>query len=279
MQQKSAVIPAKAGIQYLMQSALRNRYWIPAFAGMTALLLSTSASAEPAFARLYKQQYGYPPSCNACHKDGGGSPNNEFGKQFKEAGESLAAFSKIAALDADGDGFKNGDEAAAKSNPGDKASTPTAKGDWLDTTSLIPREVQVLFPGVREYLPRDAVLTDADIARAKTMGAELSRKDENTIYIPLTDKKPAGTALIFPAQFNGKDFFLLIATDRQLKVTTVQPMNTLHVPDAAKSKVYTSFKGLSLDKLPAASGQGLDAAITTAVKKAGTLIYVRLKNA
>lgn len=279
MHEKFAVMPAQAGMPLRLPGASLGQYWLPTFVGITMLLLSAAASAEPAFARLYKQQYGYSPSCNACHKDGGGSPNNEYGKQFKDAGENLAAFAKIAALDADGDGFKNGDEAVAKSNPGDKASTPSAKGDWLDTTSLIPREVQALFPDVREYLPRDAVLTDADIARAKSMGAELSKKDENTIYIPLIDKKPAGTALIFPAQYNGKDFFLLIATDRQLNVTSVQPMNTLHVPEAAKSKLYASFKGVALNQLPSASGVGLDAAISIAVKRAGTLIYVRLKNA
>lgn len=246
---------------------------------LAILLPSAAVQAEPAFARLYKQQYGYAPSCNACHKDGGGSPNNGYGKQFKEAGESLASFDQIAALDADGDGSKNGDEAVAKSNPGDAKSTPASKGDWLDTTSLIPREVQALFPGVREYLPRDAVLTPADVARAKALGAVLGKTDENTIYIPLADKKPAGTALIFAAQYQGKDFFLLLATDRQLNITSVAPLNTNHVPEAARSKVYAGFKGLALDKLPAASGTGVDAAITEAVKKAGTLIYVRLKNA
>jgi len=242
-------------------------------------LMASQALAEPAFSRLYKQQYGYTPSCNACHKDGGGTPNNAYGLQFKDAGESLAAFGKIAALDGDGDGAKNADESQAKSNPGDAKSTPASKGAWLDTASLIPREVQALFPGVREYLPRDAVLTDADIARARALGASLSKVDENTIYIPLADKKPVGTALIFLAQYQGKDFFLLLATDRQLNITSITPLNTAQVPEAARSKVYAGFKGVALDKLSAPSGSGVDAAIAEAVKKAGTLIYVRLKNA
>jgi hypothetical protein len=253
--------------------------WIPAFAGMAMAAASFAASAEPAFARLYKQQYGYPPSCNACHKDGGGTPLNPFGQQFKKAGMNAGAVAKIAADDADGDGVANDVEAKAKANPGSKASTPAAPGDWLDTTSVIPREVQALFPGVRTYLPRDAILTDADLLRAKALGAELSKADENTIYIPVQDQKPAGTAIIFPAQYQGKDFFLLLATDRQLNVTVVKPMNTNHVPEAAKSKVYDSFKGIAVDKLPGASGDDLDAAIKAAVKKAGTLLYVRLKSA
>lgn len=243
------------------------------------LAIALPARAEPAFARMYRQQYGYPPSCNACHKDGGGTPLNPFGQQFKDNGKNPGAFARIAALDADGDGAANEAEARAKANPGNKNSTPAKPGDWLETASLIPREVQALFPGVREYLPRDAILTDADIARARTLGAELSKQDENTIYIPLQDKKPVGTAIIFPAQFQGKDFFLLLATDRQLKITVVQPMNTLHLPEAGKSKVYDSFKGVAVDQLPGAKGAGLDAAITAAVKKAGTLLYVRLKNA
>jgi hypothetical protein len=255
------------------------KYGVAGLVGMTGWLLATAAQAEPAFARLYKQQYGYAPSCNACHKDGGGTPNNAYGKAFKEAGENLAAFDKIASLDSDGDGFKNGEEATAKANPGDAQSTPAHKGDWLDTTSLIPKEVQALFPGVREYLPRDAVLSETDVARAKTLGVTLGKQDDNTIYIPLVDQKPAGTALIFPAQFKGRDFFLLLATDRQLRVTRVQPMNTAHVPEAGKSTVYAHFAGLTLDQLPAAQGEGIDAAITAAVKKAGTLVYVRLKNA
>ncbi|MEK6806655.1 MAG: hypothetical protein AABY95_08400 [Pseudomonadota bacterium] len=246
---------------------------------MTAVFLALPATAEPAFARLYKQQFGYAPSCNACHKDGGGTPLNGYGQQFKDAGFNLAAFGKIASLDGDGDGAKNDDEAKAKANPGSAKSTPASKGDWLDIASLIPREVQAQFPGVREYLPRDAVLTDADIKRAKTLGATLGKSDENTIYVPLTDKKPAGTALIFPAQYKGKDFFLLLTTDRQLNVTSVKPLNASKVPEAGKSKVYASFKGIAVDKLPMASGDSLDAAITAAVKKAGTLLYVRLKSA
>ena len=246
---------------------------------LAALVASGAAQAEPAFARMYRQAYGYQPSCNACHKDGGGTPLNPCGQQFKDAGESLGAFDKIAKLDADGDGYSNDDEARAKSNPGNAHSTPKDKGDWLDTASLIPREVQAQFPGIRAYLPMDALLTDAEIARAGTLGAVLTRNDSNTIYIPLQDQHPAGTAIIFPATYHGKIFFLLLATDRHLNVITVKPMNTLHVPEAQHDKVYDSFKGLAVDKLPAASGSDLGAAITGAVKKAGTLLYVRLKNA
>jgi hypothetical protein len=246
---------------------------------LLVLGVSLPAQAEPAFARLYKQQYGYAPSCHACHKDGGGTPVNAFGQQFKDAGRSLAAFTQIAGKDADGDGAANEAEAKAKSNPGGRKSTPAAPGSWLDTASLIPREVQAAFPGARAWLPKDALLTGADLARARTLGAELTPADENTIYIPLDNQKPAGTALIFPVEHQGKTFFLLLATDRQLVVTRVEPLHAGKVPEAARSKVYATFKGLAVDRLPAGQGDGLDAAITRAVKKAGTLLYVRLKHA
>jgi len=249
------------------------------FAGGLMLLASMQVAAEPAFARLYKQQYGYAPSCNACHKDGGGTPLNGFGQAFKDAGMNAGALTRIARADADSDGAANEDEAKARANPGAAKSTPANKGDWLDIASLIPKEVQTEFPGIREYLPRDAVLTDQDIARAKALGADLGKRDENTIYIPLADKKPSGTAIIFGGEYQGKPFFLLLVTDRQLHVSRVLPLNTRQVPAAGKSRIYDSFKGLALDQLPAAKGNDLDAAITAAVKKAGTLVYVRLKNA
>ncbi len=186
---------------------------------------------------------------------------------------------ELAYLYADGDGVKNAEEAEAKSNPADAQSTPAKKGQWLDVSSLIPKEVQALFPAVREYLPRDAVLTQSDIDRAKAMGVDLNRKDDNTIYIPLAEQRPAGSALIYPAQYKGKVFYLLLATDRQLNITQVKPLNTRLVPEAANAKVYESFKGIALDKLPAGNGSDLDAAISNATRKAGTLVFVRLKGA
>lgn len=244
---------------------------------VASVTLSTVAQAEPAFARLYKQQYGYAPSCNACHKDGGGTPLNGYGEQFKSAGMNAAAFGKIARADADGDGASNEDEARARANPGSKHSTPSSKSDWLDTASLIPREVQAQFPSVTAYLPQDAILTAAEFTRARALGAELTAADENTIYIPLQDQRPVGTAMIFPVRYQGKDFFLLMTTDRQLNITAVKPMNTTHVPDAAKSPLYDRYKGMALDRLPAPGGSGLETAIGAAVKRAGTVIYVRLK--
>ncbi len=235
-------------------------------------------SAEPAFARMYKGQFGYVPSCNACHKDGGGSPLNLYGKQFEDAGMKAASFAKIADLDADGDGVSNDTEAKAKSNPGAKGSTPDNAGQWLDIANLIPKEVQVLFPGVRSYLPKDAILTDSEISRAKAMGVTLAAEDENTIYIPVIDKKAGGTAIIVPAVHTGKQFFLVVTTDKKLSVTNVVPFNTKHVPKAENKSLYEPLIGKTASELPAPSGEsGLQETINTVVKKAVTLITVRLK--
>jgi len=260
-------------------TAVAGRRWLPAFAGMTLAIASAAAQAQPVFALMYKQQFGYAPSCNACHRDGGGTALNAYGEAFKAAGKSLGAFKTIDKQDSDGDGASNGEEAAAKANPGFKGSTPKVPGDWLAALSLIPKEVQARFPGVKTWLPKDALLTDADVARAAALGAKLSKADDNTIYIPLVDQRPSGTALIFAAEYQGKPFYLLLITDRQLNVTAVEPMNTRQVPQAAKLAVYARFTGVAVDRLPAASGTGLEAAITAAVKNAGTLLYVRLKNA
>lgn len=243
------------------------------------ILQTIPAQAMPAYARLYKQQYGYMPSCHACHTEGGGTPLNNFGKAFKDNGKSAAALSKIAALDSDGDGFTNAIEAQAKANAGDKNSTPSKAGDWLDLASLIPKEVQALFPTIRSWLPKDATLTPADITAAKAMGATLSMADENTIYIPVENQRPAGTALIFPAVFQGKTFFLLMTTDKQLKISKVQVMNAKNVPAAKTSKAYARLVGVAAQSVPAPTGTDIEAAITQAVKNAGALLYLRLKGA
>lgn len=248
----------------------------------TGLLLfgyAAFAHATPSYARAYKTQFGYSPSCNACHSDGGGSTLSSFGKAFKDAGKNDTAFAKIATLDSDGDGATNAAEAQAKANPGDKKSTPASPGTWLDLAAVIPKEVQAEFPGILSWLPRDAVLTPADIATAKTMGASLSAADENTIYIPVENQRPAGTALIFPVTFQDKTFYLLMTTDKALKISKVSPMNTKALPAAKSAKAYASFAGVAAQSVPAATGNTLDDAITRAVKNAGVLLYVRLKGA
>lgn len=250
-----------------------------AMASVFFLLQIIILEAKPIFARNYKQQFGYIPSCLACHSEGGGSPLNNYGKAFKDAGSNLAAFGKIASQDSDGDGAANDVEAKAKSNPGSKNSTPAKAGNWLETSSLIPKEVLAAFSNIQTWQLRDAVLTANDIETAKKMGGSLSATDENTIYIPLENQYPAGTALIFPVNFQSKTFYLLLTTDKQLKIKQVQVLDARDVPNAKNSKIYPGFVGQPAQSLPSKTGDGLDEVIHNAVKNAGILLYVRLKGA
>ncbi|REH40119.1 hypothetical protein DFR26_0318 [Paraperlucidibaca baekdonensis] len=246
---------------------------------LMTLCLPSWAVAMPSLARDYKFEAGYMPSCNACHLDGGGSELAPYGKAFKAAGKNAAAFAKIANTDSDGDGISNRLEIQGKSNPSDKSSTPKAPGDWLDIASLIPREVRRAFPDVLTWLPKDALLTPADIMAAKALGATLSTDDDNTIYIPLVARRPAGTGLIFPAVYQGKTFFLLMITDRQLTIREISVLHADKVPSAKGLSVYQQFAGQSVKHVKAETKTALEKSIETAVRHAGVLLYVRLKGA
>jgi hypothetical protein len=253
---------------------MKRGWWI----AILPLLAAVQAQAEPQFARMYKGKYGYAPSCNACHKDGGGSPLNPYGDAFKKAKMNAAAFDAIAVQDSDGDGFPNGNEAKAQANPGAANSTPKSKGGWLDTANLIPKEVQKAYPGITAYKPLDAVLTAAEAAQAKGMGVTVSARDENTIYVPVKDGKAAGTAIIVPGEYKARPFFLLVTTDPKLSITQVVPVNTRQAPEVAKSRAYAGFTGMNAAQVPVPKdATSLDGAITAAVKKAGAILYLRLK--
>lgn len=250
---------------------------LPMLSVAALLVSSMQATAEPRFAQMYKQQAGYMPSCNACHIDGGGSDLNSYGELFKKHGSTMASFAAASSQDADNDGHSNAQEIAAKSNPGDKKSNPERPGDWLDTANLIPRDVQKLFPGITRYKPLDALLTSKEIERAAAMGVALGKQDETTIYIPIEGGKPTGTAIIVPVKHAEQSFFAILATDRQLKVTRAVPMHANTIEGVAQSGSFAQVKGLSVDKLPAGTGDDLDSAILNGLKKAGSLLFVRLK--
>lgn len=242
--------------------------------GLSGLLVSAQLMAEPGFARQYKSQFGYMPACNACHVDGGGSPLNAYGKAFEQAGQNAAAFALIAAKDSDADGFSNADEGAAKSHPGDAASTPDKPGNWLNVENLIPKPIQAAFAEVKTYKPLDALFTDSDIERAAGMGVSLSKTDETVIYLPVVDGKPVGMAVILPAVVGDKNVFVLVTTTRKLAVDQVLPLQA----DDLDFGDVNRFTGQFAPKVEAQAGADNPAdALAYAVKKAGAMIYVRLK--
>lgn len=263
-------------MQNNMKFWVTRRLWLLAFTVTAGLLPLSVAQAEPFNARLFKAQFGYAPSCNGCHRDGGGSPLNTYGQQFKDARANAAAFGQIAHEDADGDGISNSDEIAAKANPGDASSTPDAPGDWLSLDKLIPTAVRDAFPGIRLYKPIDAILTDAEKSRAAAWGVTLADADENTIYVPVQDKRPVGTAIIVKGEHNGEALYLLVTTDRTLALSGIAPVHgeALPKPD---DDVYQSYAGATAASLEAPKGDGLERDIALTAKRGLSIITVRLK--
>ena len=239
------------------------------------ILYASSASAEPGFARMFRAKYGYEPACHACHTEGGGSELTAYGADFKKAGKSAAALSAIEALDSDHDGTANLAEIEAKANPGSRSSTPDKPGEWLDPSRLIPAEVQKIFPAVHTYKPLDALFTADEIARAKALGVSLSEADDTTIYVPFDGGQAQGAAVIVPTRYEGKPLFLVVATDRALNVKAVVPIAAKDAPQGVK--IDPSFIGKRVNQIEVREGLAPpDGAIAAGVKKAATMLYVRL---
>lgn len=71
-------------------------------------------------------------SCDSCHRitDYGRKPGNTlnaYGIDYFKTGRNASAFSAIAGMDSDGDGWTNAEELAARTNPGDPAGTQDRK--------------------------------------------------------------------------------------------------------------------------------------------------------
>lgn len=264
-----------------MQRVKPNRFTMLTKGLILSVLFMQSVDvfSQPNFTRLYKQQYGYSPSCLACHSEGGGTPLNAYGNAFKDQGKNLTSFTKIASLDSDQDGISNNDESLAKSNPGDKRSTPSSKGDWLDLSSLIPKEVQKLFPQATAWKPLDATLTEQDIEKAAKMGVSLKREDDNTIYIPVADRRPIGTAMIFPVSTQEQDFFVILSSDRQLNFSQIKILKTDNSPELPADALFERWQGKPIDTLETIDNDSLAGKISQAAKRAGVLITLRLKGA
>lgn len=238
-------------------------------------LYASSAAAEPGFARMFRAKYGYEPACTACHAAGGGSELGGYGVDFKKAGRSASALAAIEAFDSDHDGFANLAEIKAKANPGARDSTPQNPGSWLDPANLIPAEVQKIFPTVHTYKPLDAIFTDKEIARARALGVNLGEADETTIYVPFDDAQAQGAAVIVPATVDSKQLFLVVAADRGLNLKAIVPIAAKDAPRTVS--IDPSLLGQHVDKITVASGlPAAEAAVAAGVKKAATILFVRL---
>lgn len=161
--------------------------------GFSILLLAENVFALPAYERLYRKKYGYKVSCYVCHSQGGGSALGGYGKDFKRNGLRSSTFGKIENKDSDRDGFKNSAEILAKSNPGDRRSTPDNPGDWMERMEeeFIPREQLVmLYPQATKFSIIEGTLNAKQI---KFIESSLSRKLAEmetvpTLYFAFTGK-------------------------------------------------------------------------------------------
>ncbi|MDE0682113.1 MAG: hypothetical protein OXI63_04280, partial [Candidatus Poribacteria bacterium] len=100
------------------------------------VIAEQSASALPAFYKMFRAKYGWASGCNVCHssKKGGDSPN-PYGRAFLHNGMNPSTFLRIAEEDSDRDGFSNLAEIIARSYPGDAASTPENVEPLENTTA------------------------------------------------------------------------------------------------------------------------------------------------
>lgn len=160
---------------------------------LSTMLLAETVFALPAYERLYRKRYGYKVSCYVCHSQGGGSALGGYGKEFKRNGLNFTAFKKIEDKDSDKDGFKNLAEISAKSNPGNKSSTPDNPGDWMEQmeAAFIPREQLVmLYPNATKFSIIEGTLNAKQI---KFIESSLGRKlveaeTVPTLYFAFTGK-------------------------------------------------------------------------------------------
>lgn len=107
-------------------------------------------------------------SCDSCHRTTGygskqGNTLNPYGRHYLNAGRNAAAFAAIAPRDSDGDGFGNGDELKAGTNPGDPQSAPDKKPAPYVKVALseliqmgVPAYVQTIFMNVTKSKDGDS---------------------------------------------------------------------------------------------------------------------------
>ena len=239
---------------------MKCRFFCPivlAVATLVSMLTSIPAFALPASARLFQQVYGYKTSCLLCHATGGGSAPNGYGKAFLRAGANSGAFKKIEAMDSDGDGISNIKEILAKSNPGDKQSTPTDAGDWLASANsvFIPqKQLEKLFPEYSKFSAIEGALnaTQVEFVKAK-VGHDVYDDDKvPTFYFAEKDGKRVAVAQLISEQRDGKGLSSGIAVGTNGKIIRVSILGGSFADAAALEKNYLdSVLAKSLTDLPA----------------------------
>ena len=174
-----------------------------------AIIAEQSASALPAFYKMFRAKYGWTSGCNVCHssKKGGDSPN-PYGRAFLHNGMNSSTFLRIAEEDSDKDGFSNIAEILARSYPGDAASTPEDIEPLADTTAtddaLVGDEEDVFsFSDTDETEGQDTAGFLEDTFGNLIFGGALDirRITRGTDLVPDRSNWHTGTTLIHVAEF------------------------------------------------------------------------------
>jgi hypothetical protein len=235
------------------------------FALVSICFSSSILCALPSSARLFQQTYSYRTSCYLCHASGGGSELDKFGKDFVKAGGNKAAFKKIETKDSDGDGIENLKEIIARSNAGDKKSTPQNPGKWLDDSNTVPiplSELKELYPGFADFTALEGALSEAQISSVSSQGVTVLDDDRvPTFYFPMKDGKKSGVAQILNLQSGTKKEVCFVA------VTTAARIENIMFPEASAAEWKKELIGKSVSELPAKlSGNDAELALICAKK-------------
>ena len=240
---------------------------------------SSGSHALPSSARLFQQKYGYRVSCMLCHTNGGGSAPNEYGKAFLRSGANVAAFARLEDQDSDGDGIKNLVEILAKSNPGDKSSTPTSPGDWLVNAGgvQIPqKELEKLFPGYTKFSALEGQLKAEQVEFLKSkLGYEPSDDDKvPTFYFAEKDgKRQAVGQLISEQSPTKKTLTTGVAVSTSGKVTNVLVLGGSVGKEVAEDKpLLEGYKDKNMTNLPPEPKEEAPKMVQSSVKRSLSLM-------
>ncbi len=173
------------------------------------IIAEQSASALPAFYKMFRAKYGWTSGCNVCHssKKGGDSPN-PYGRAFLHNGMNPSTFLRIAEEDSDKDGFSNLAEIIARSYPGDAASTPENVEPLAGTTAtddtLVADEEDVFSFGdtdATEGQDTAGFLEDTFGNLVFGGALDIRRITRGTDLVPDGSNWDTGTTLIHVAEF------------------------------------------------------------------------------
>lgn len=259
------------------------------------IISSGSAFALPSYKRLWESKYLYTTSCTLCHGKGGGSQLNSYGEDYQRFGMTQVAFAKIEKRDSDKDGATNLEEIEAKSNPGNYASNPKNKTDWLSRIeeSLLPLvELKKIFPGTTNFSVLEGTLFQEQAKEVeKDLGKKLIETDlVPTFYFAIKDQSGAptriGVAIFSNPNQNPEKLIVGVGVDLAGKVKNVVLIKNNLGKDLGSEKFLKQFQDKTLQSpmeinkeiLPASAGLVAESEmVIEAVRKSLLVVQIVFK--